>query len=135
MRRIFVSGLAAGAVLVLSGFTGAARAGSLDCDEPGSLCAEPVDSIGYGGAYTGHDEPSLLFYSDVSGSGNSSLYRLRLPTDPQLQPVQNGSGSTWNFQLHIATWLGMALCDNQSAPEYTQAPCKPDSDENIFDGR
>ena len=41
----------------------------------------------------------------------------------------------WNFQLHVAFWVGMALCDNQSAPEYTHAPCKPDSDENIFDGR
>jgi hypothetical protein len=28
----------------------------------------------------------------------------------------------------------MALCDNQSAPEYTHAPCTPDSDSNIFDG-
>ncbi len=133
MRRIFVSGLAAGAVLVLSGFTGAARAGSLDCDEPGSLCAEPVDSIGYGGAYTGHDEPSLLFYSDVAGSGNSSLYRVQLPTDPRVLPTQDGTGGTWNFQLHPALWFGMALCDNQSAPEFTHAPCKPDSDKNIKD--
>ena len=28
----------------------------------------------------------------------------------------------------------MALCDNQSAPEFTHAPCTPDSDTNIFDG-
>ena len=28
----------------------------------------------------------------------------------------------------------MALCDNQSAPEFTHAPCTPDSDANIFDG-
>ena len=28
----------------------------------------------------------------------------------------------------------MALCDNQSAPEFTHAPCAPDSDANIFDG-
>src|SRR2546430_4077267 len=27
-------------------------------------------SIGYNGSYTGHDEPSLLFYSNVPGSGN-----------------------------------------------------------------
>ena len=33
-----------------------------------------------------------------------------------------------------AFWLGMALCDNQSAPEFTHAPCTPDSDTNIFDG-
>jgi hypothetical protein len=28
----------------------------------------------------------------------------------------------------------MALCDNQSAPEFTHAPCTPNSDSNIFDG-
>jgi hypothetical protein len=28
----------------------------------------------------------------------------------------------------------MALCDNQSAPEYTHVPCTPNSDTNIFDG-
>jgi hypothetical protein len=135
MRRFLLGSLVAFGLLASGLFAGAARAVNLDCDEPGSLCAEPLDSIGYGGAYTGHDEPSLLFYSGVSGSGNSNLYRLRLPTDPHLQPVQNGTGSTWNFQLHVAFWVGMALCDNQSAPEYTHAPCKPDSDENIFDGR
>ena len=49
-------------------------------------------------------------------------------------PTQDGTGRTWNFQLHPAFWLGMALCDNQSAPEFTHAPCTPDSDANIFDG-
>jgi len=28
----------------------------------------------------------------------------------------------------------MDLCDNQSAPEFTNAPCTPNSDANIFDG-
>ena len=64
--------------------------------------------------YTGHDEPSLLFYSGTAGSGNSNLYHLQLPSDPKVQPNQNGTGATWNFQLHPAFWLGMALCDNQS---------------------
>jgi hypothetical protein len=41
-----------------------------DCDEGGALCTETVDPIGYNGAYTGHDEPSLLFYSNTQGSGN-----------------------------------------------------------------
>ena len=49
-------------------------------------------------------------------------------------PNQAGTGGTWNFQLHPAFWLGMALCDNQSAPEFTHAPCVPDSDTNIADG-
>jgi hypothetical protein len=105
----------------------------VDCDERVALCAESNDALGYAGAYTGHDEPSLLFYSDVPGSGNSSLYQLQLPTDPTLQPTQDGKGSTWNFQLHPAFWFGMALCDNQSAPEYTHAACVPNSDTNIKD--
>ncbi len=104
------------------------------CDEGNPLCAEAADAIGYEGRYTGHDEPSLLFYSNVAGSGNNSLYQLRLPTDPPMLPKQDGSGGTFNFQLHIAFWFGMALCDNQSAPEFTHAPCAPDSDANIFDG-
>ena len=49
-------------------------------------------------------------------------------------PNQAGTAGTWNFQLHPAFWLGMALCDNQSAPEFTHAACVPNSDTNIFDG-
>src|SRR5919198_732510 len=77
---------------------------------------------------------ALGLLAGPAGAGNSNLYQLRLPTDPQLQPNQSGTAGTWNFQLHPAFWLGMALCDNQSAPEYTQEPCKPDTDENIFNG-
>ncbi|HEX9599420.1 MAG TPA: hypothetical protein VF963_08590 [Gaiellaceae bacterium] len=134
MTKLLGGSLVAVVVLALGLFSGAARAAPPDCDEPTALCAEPLDSIGYGGEYTGHDEPSLLFYSNTPGSGNSSFYRLQLPTDPQVLPNQTGTAGTWNFQLHIAFWVGMALCDNQSAPEYTNAPCKPDSDTNIFDG-
>ena len=39
-----------------------------------------------------------------------------------------GSAATWNFQLHPAFWLGMAMCDTQSAPEYQHTRCTPDSD-------
>src|SRR6266478_9173780 len=65
-------------------------------DKSGVLCAEVFDSIGYGGAYTGHDEPSLLFYSNVSGSGNTGVYFLRIPKDPPTAPQQNASGGTFN---------------------------------------
>jgi hypothetical protein len=134
MRRLLGGSFAVVAALALLGlFTASARATPPDCDEPASLCTEPLDSIGYEGAYTGHDEPSLLFYANSAGAGNSSLYRLRVPSDPMVQPNQAGTAGTWNFQLHPAFWFGMALCDNQSAPEFTHAPCVADSDSNIFD--
>jgi hypothetical protein len=104
------------------------------CDDNAPLCAEVMDSIGYEGQYTGHDEPSLLFYSNTPGSGNNQLYRLVIPKDPPTLPTQDGTGGTFNFQDRIAFWFGMDLCDNQSAPEFTHAPCTPDSDTNIFDG-
>ena len=103
------------------------------CDEGDPLCAESADAIGYEGRYTGHDEPSLLFYSNTPGSGNNNNYRLVIPRDPPRLPTQDGTGGTFNFQNRIAFWFGMDLCDNQSAPEFTHAPCTPGSDANIFD--
>jgi hypothetical protein len=107
--------------------------GVRNCSTGLVICTEVADSIGANGAYTGHDEPSLLFYSDTAGSGNSNSYTLTLPTDPKTLPNQAGTGGTWNFQLHPALWLGMAMCDTQSFPEFTNT-CTPDSDANIFDG-
>ena len=105
------------------------------------LCAEPVDPIGYGGAYTGHDEPSALFYSNTAGSGGSQTYKLTIPSDPPTLPKQNGTGGTFNFQDRIAFWFGLALCDDQSGPNPggsplagPQIPCTPNSDSNIYDG-
>src|SRR5919201_345281 len=103
------------------------------CNEGDPLCAETAEAIGYEGRYTGHDEPSLLFYSDRPGAGNNNRYRIVVPKDPPVPPRQDGSGGTFNFQDRIAYWFGMDLCDNQSAPEFTHAPCTPNSDANIFD--
>src|SRR6266568_5051244 len=97
--------------------------------EQKAICADANDS---GENYVGHDEPSLLFYSNTPDSGNSYISRLTLPTDPPQLPKQDGSGGTFNFQLHPAFWFGMAMCDTQSAPEFTNT-CTPDSDANIFD--
>ena len=93
------------------------------------ICADAIDSGEY---YTGHDEPSALFYSNTPGSGNSYISQLTLPKDPPTLPNQSGTGGTFNFQLHPAFWFGMAMCDTQSAPEFTNQ-CTPDSDTNIFD--
>ena len=64
--------IALGLVLVAS-FSGSARAdgNNKSCADNAWMCTEVADSIGYDGEYTGHDEPSLLFYSDTAGSGNS----------------------------------------------------------------
>lgn len=114
---------------------------ALDCDErTGVLCSEVYDSIGYQGAYTGHDEPALLFYSNLPGSGSSGTYHLRLPKDLPTPPSQNGTGGVFNFMLHPSFWFGMAMCDDQSAPNPggsqvgPNIPCAPAADANIFDG-
>ena len=117
--------------------------GAHDCARDGSLCTETENPIGYDGSYTGHDEPSLLFYSNVPGSGNHMTWRIRLPAEPPVFPNQLGTGGTFNFQLHPAFWLGMTMCDDQSAPNpggatvnnvaLPNVPCKPDSDANIYD--
>ncbi len=146
MRRTLVIG--AGAFLLLWATTAAAvsangastaapqegKSEKLLCSEGSPICAETADALGYRGEYTGHDEPSLLFYSDTPGAGNNQNYRLVVPKDPPVLPRQDGTGGTFNFQDRIAFWFGMALCDNQSAPEFTHDPCTPDSDTNIFDG-
>jgi hypothetical protein len=111
------------------------------CDDPtGIFCTEVYQSIGYNGAYTGHDEPAVLFYSDVSGSGNTMTYLMQLPKDPPKLPRQDGTGGAFNFQLHPTFWVGMAMCDDQSAPNpggSSVGPnilCTPNSDSNVFDG-
>ena len=103
------------------------------CVQRPALCTEQIDPWTYHGYkyVSGHDEPSVLFYSTVPGSGNSNQYRLTLPTDPATPPKQDGTGSTWNFQLRPAFWLGMIMCDDQDAPN-PGATCTPDSDKNIF---
>ena len=137
-RALFGAGL-----LLLSGslaWGAPPRAGFFKCGEPsGIFCAEQRDNPGGSEYYIGHDEPSLLFYSSTPGAGFNNTYRIRLPKDPPMLPKQDGSGGTWNFQLHPAFWFGMAMCDNQGGPNPGGAPgrpnilCTPDSDSNIFD--
>jgi hypothetical protein len=101
--------------------------------EYSTLCPDIADSRRVYGKdeYVGHDEPSLLFYSNRAGSGNRMQYELSLPRDPTpAHPTQPGKG--YNFELNGALWFGMALCDNQSYPEQVST-CTPDSDRNIVD--
>jgi hypothetical protein len=106
---------------------------TLQCGELSlGFCPDVYKQTNYEGKYIGHDEPSVFFYSKGAGAGNAMKYRLTLPTDPATLPNQQGTGGTFNFQLHVAFWFGMDLCDSESAPEFTKE-CEPDSDENIFD--
>ena len=144
-KRLFCSSACAALLLLISN-TAFAQTSPLHqklfrCNEPtGILCAEQLSNPGQWGQYVGHDEPSLLFYSNDPGSGFTNIYRLTLPKDPPRAPKQDGSGGTWNFQLHPAFWFGMAMCDDQSAPNPGGSPiagpnikCEPHSDANIFD--
>lgn len=135
---VVVAGLLA--MGAMRGVTSGARASSaasshphFNCAQGGSRCAEVYDSEAvFGeGVYSGHDEPSTLFNSNVPGSGNHMRYQLTLPKDPSSSsPTQRGK--SYNFELHPTFWFGMALCDTQSFPELLST-CKPDSDTNIVD--
>jgi hypothetical protein len=102
------------------------------CQSGTSMCADLANNPNSG--YVGHDEPSVLFKSGIPGSGNNITYTVTLPRDPKKQPNATGSGgTTWNFQLRATFWLGLALCDSQSAPNFTHK-CTPDTDRNNLVG-
>src|SRR5437868_9486527 len=102
---------------------------ALDCSQGRVACTEVLDreKVFGQGVYVGHDEPSVLFYSNQPGAGNRMQYQLTLPTDPP-----QATANAFNFQLHPAFWFGMAMCDTQSFPEQLTT-CTPDSDSNIVD--
>jgi hypothetical protein len=120
---------AAGAALTPSGKQ------KLNCWYSTAACVEignPEDI--WGNWYVGHDEPSVLFYSNRPGSGNDMTYRMKLPSDPA-GPFPSDPFSlskSYNFELHPAFWFGLAMCDTQSYPEQVSS-CPPDSDRNIVD--
>ena len=92
------------------------------------MCVELQDNYAvYGHRYVGHDEPSVLYYSNVPGAGNHDHWTVTLPKEPPSSVVP---GRSWDFQLTPAFWFGMAMCDSQSYPQVTST-CTPDSDRNI----
>jgi hypothetical protein len=105
---------------------------SINC-EYSTLCPDLADNGPVYGQdeYVGHDEPSLLFYSNKPGAGNNMQYQFTLPNDPTPDHPTT-PGKSYNFELNGAIWFGMALCDNQSYPEQVST-CQPDSDSNIVD--
>ena len=133
MRGVGKLGLAVvlGLASLIVGQAGIARADTEHyslCQARSYLCQDVANSPHAFGEYVGHDEPSVLFYSKTPGSGYNMTYTLRLPRESKLRPTQTGGG-TWNFELHPTFWFGLALCDGQSAPNYTHK-CVPRSDAN-----
>lgn len=107
-----------------------------NCNTKPTLCTQPFGPIPHvfgENQAGGRDEAAVIFYSAQPGSGNSSIYYLKLPNEPPTKPNQAGTGGTWNFELHRDFWFGMALCDTQSAPENNTLTCTPNSDSNIAD--
>jgi hypothetical protein len=81
------------------------------------------------GYYIGHDEPDMTFLSKAPGSGDNVTWSETLPRDPRAAPTVRHPGSDvshW-FELSVAPWFSMAMCDSNSYPE---ANCTPESDSN-----
>jgi len=136
-HRWFALGVLVAAGATPLGFRSTAAAAAsvqhraLNC-EYSAVCTEVQDSAQvFGDTYVGHDEPSVLFYSNKPGSGNQMRYDLTLPKDPTASSPTT-PGKSYQFQLNGAFWFGMALCDTQSYPEQIST-CTPDSDTNILD--
>ena len=132
---LFVAALAVPAALAGGGLTSSASSAApkapthIDCSNGARfLCTEVRDSDSVFGHYVGHDEPSVLFYSNQSGSGNQMSYSGILPTEPSATNVPGKH--VYSFQYAPAFWFGMAMCDSQSYPELVNS-CVPDSNVNI----
>ena len=100
-------------------------------------CADPRGDWGgrfyEHGHYIGHDEPSVRFLSNRPGSGNNFSMTETLPTDPAASPTvaHPGSDVTHWFELSVAPWFSITVCDPDSAP---LLPCTPNSDANAPNG-
>jgi len=134
-RRVFsllLVGVLMTAILVSGGGSAGASssenyAASHGCASSLVLCTEVQDPQSVFGHYVGHDEPSVLFYSNTPGSGNHMQYNVTLPTEPA-GPFSDSNG--YSAEVSPAFWFGMAMCDTQSYPE-SSSVCTPDSDSNI----
>ncbi|HEU5374273.1 MAG TPA: hypothetical protein VFV38_02455 [Ktedonobacteraceae bacterium] len=85
---------------------------TMNCVLDSQFCTEVFDSERVFGenVYVGHDEPSVLFYSNRPGSGNHMQYELTLPKDPPPTPT---NGRTYNIEA-------VGLAGNQSNEKTAQ---------------
>jgi len=106
---------------------------TMACTDPRSIYDDAGARFSDNGHYVGHDEPSIRFLSSKPGSGNDVTFTETLPRDPTDAPTVANPGSdiTHWFELSLAPWFGMALCNPYS---YPQSSCKPESDTNAPHG-
>jgi hypothetical protein len=85
------------------------------------------------GHYIGHDEPSVRFLSSQPGSGNNFSMTETIPSEPKALPTVKHPGSdvTHWFELSLAPWFSITVCDPHSAP---LLPCTAESDSNAPSG-
>jgi hypothetical protein len=120
--------------------------GELDCNgfssiqksvKPTMVCADPRlsphERFEDNGHYIGHDEPALRFVSSRPGTSSDITWVERLGADPHRLPTTGHPGRdiTHNFELTVAPWFSMNVCDPNSDP---QLPCTPRSDTNAPHG-
>jgi hypothetical protein len=120
--------------------------GELDCNglskiqkpaKNGLQCVDPRgtwdDRFYDNGHYIGHDEPSIRFISNRPGSGDSVSFTERLPVEPRALPTvrRPGHDVTHTFELTVAPWFSIDVCDPNSTP---LLPCTPGSDANAPSG-
>jgi hypothetical protein len=137
------------AVLVIGAFPAVASAGvapnpvgMLDCNglspiqatvHPTAACADPrgadAGRAEDNNHYIGHDEPSVRFISNAPGSGNDVTFVERLGADPAHLPTVSSPGNDYThyFELTVAPWFSLDVCDPNSTP---MRPCTPNSDSN-----
>ncbi|MBV9944617.1 MAG: hypothetical protein JO262_21010 [Solirubrobacterales bacterium] len=137
------------AVLVIGAFPAIAHAGvapgpigQIDCNgfshiqkelRPTAACADIRGANGErfydNGWYIGHDEPSVRYISNAPGSAADVTFVERLGRDPAQLPTVSHPGNdiTHFFELSLAPWFSMNLCDPNSSP---LTPCTPVSGSN-----
>ena len=93
MRSIRIAIVLVGVLVAFAAFGGrAARAdGSSEplCEAHSGSCLDTRSHKSYEGDYVGHDEPSLLFYSNQPGSGYTNVWHLQIPKDAPVAPTSS----------------------------------------------
>ncbi|MGN6380575.1 MAG: hypothetical protein ACTHNU_16615, partial [Gaiellales bacterium] len=95
------------------------------CRDP-AIGAQRAEDHGH---YIGHDEPALEFISNRPGASSNVTWTEKLPVEPHALPTVGHPGKdvTHSFELTLAPWFSMNLCDSHSFP---QTACRPRSDSN-----